>query len=71
MTNLSNLNLDELTLENFKEKTGQRFRVSKEQKLLIEAGKLTREKAFADFVSTLKTEQAKVTPLVDATNKTN
>jgi len=42
---------DELTLENFHEKTGFRFRVSNEQNERIEAGSLTREQAFAEFLA--------------------
>lgn len=39
------------TLENFTERTGRRFRISREQKTRIEAGSLTREEAFNEFIS--------------------
>lgn len=42
---------DELTLNNFHEKTGFRFRVSNEQNARIEAKTLTREQALAEFVA--------------------
>lgn len=42
---------DDLTLENFHEKTGFRFRVSNEQHERIESGQLTREAAFAEFLA--------------------
>jgi hypothetical protein len=42
---------DELTLANFHEKTGFRFRVSNEQNERIENGTLTREQAFEEFVA--------------------
>lgn len=41
----------DLTLENFHEKTGFRFRVSNEQNERIAAGTLTREQAFQDFLA--------------------
>lgn len=42
---------DELTIDNFHDKTGFRFRVSNEQKERIGAGTLTREQAFAEFLA--------------------
>jgi hypothetical protein len=42
---------DELTLANFHEKTGYRFRVNNEQNERIENGTLTREQAFAEFLA--------------------
>ena len=42
---------DELTIENFKEKTGSRFRVSQEQKARIADGTLTREGALQEFLA--------------------
>lgn len=42
---------DALTIENFHEKTGFRFRVSNEQHERIAAGTLTREQAFAEFLA--------------------
>jgi len=57
--NLSNLNLDELTLENFLKQTGQRFRVTREQKKRIDQGVLTREAAFQEFLAETKAEKAK------------
>lgn len=42
---------DELTLDNFRTRTGFRFRVSNEQNERIEAGTLTREQAFAEFLA--------------------
>jgi hypothetical protein len=38
--------MEELTLDNFLERTGLRFRVSNEQRAAIKAGTLTREAAF-------------------------
>ncbi len=43
--------MDDLTLDNFFARTGFRFRVSKEQRQRIEAGTLTREQAFEEFLS--------------------
>lgn len=43
--------MSDLTIDNFNERTGFRFRISREQKLRIEAGTLTREAAFAEFLS--------------------
>jgi len=43
--------MNDLTLENFHEKTGFRFRVSNEQFARIEAGTFTREQAFAEFIA--------------------
>lgn len=42
---------DDLTIENFHSKTGFRFRVNNEQNERIEAGTLTREQAFAEFLA--------------------
>ena len=42
---------DDLTVENFTERTGRRFRVSREQHARIKAGTLTREEAFNEFLS--------------------
>lgn len=39
-----------LTLDNFTEQTGFRFRISHEQKARITAGTLTREQAFEEFI---------------------
>ena len=41
---------EQLTIENFTEKTGFRFRVSKEQAARIGDGQLTREQAFTEFI---------------------
>lgn len=41
----------DLTIENFTERTGFRFRVSQEQKQRIAAGSLTREGAFQEFLT--------------------
>jgi hypothetical protein len=41
---------DELTLANFREKTGYRFRVNEEQKQKIKDGQLTREQAFQEWL---------------------
>jgi len=43
--------MDDLTLENFQEKTGFRFRVNNEQHERIANGTLTREQAFAEFLA--------------------
>lgn len=40
----------DLTLDNFTERTGFRFRISRDQKARIAAGTLTREDAFAEFL---------------------
>lgn len=45
------MSMDDLTLENFHEKTGFRFRVNNEQRERIENGTLTREQAFAEFLA--------------------
>lgn len=50
---------DELTIENFHAKTGFRFRVSNEQFERIEAGTLTREAAFAEFLASGGVEKLK------------
>ena len=42
--------MNDLTLDNFTEKTGFRFRISREQKARIDAGTLTREAAFKEFL---------------------
>lgn len=42
--------MEEITLKNFFQQTGRRFRPSPEQRQLIEAGQLTREQAFDDFL---------------------
>jgi len=42
---------DNLTLENYTQVTGRRFRVSRDQKARIEAGTLTREGAFQEFLA--------------------
>lgn len=41
----------ELTLENFRERTGFRFRINSSQHERIKAGTLTREQALAEFVA--------------------
>ncbi|MCV0439834.1 MAG: hypothetical protein K5880_14495 [Hydrogenophaga sp.] len=41
----------DLTIENFTERTGFRFRISRDQKALIDDGQLTREQAFAEFLA--------------------
>lgn len=41
----------DITLENYTEITGRRFRVSNDQKNRIEAGELTREEAFQEFIN--------------------
>ncbi len=41
----------DLTTENFTERTGFRFRISQEQKDRIDAGTLTREGAFQEFLA--------------------
>lgn len=41
----------DLTIDNFTERTGFRFRVSREQKARIAAGTLTREGAFSEFLA--------------------
>lgn len=42
---------EQLTLSNFTEKTGLRFRITKAQKARIDAGEMTRDDAFAEFVA--------------------
>lgn len=42
--------MQDLTLDNFTERTGFRFRISRDQKALIDAGSLTREAAFTEFL---------------------
>jgi len=42
--------MNDLTLNNFTERTGFRFRISKEQKARMDAGTLTREQAFQEFL---------------------
>ena len=42
---------DDLTIDNFHARTGFRFRVSNEQFERIQAGTLTREQAFAEFLA--------------------
>jgi len=41
----------DLTIDNFTERTGFRFRISREQKGRIAAGTLTREGAFGEFLA--------------------
>ena len=43
-------NMQDLTLDNFTERTGFRFRISRDQKARIDAGSLTREGAFLEFL---------------------
>ena len=57
----TNLNLDELTLENFKEKTGRRFRMSKDQMKRHIANTLTREEAFKEYLTLLKNKLLQTT----------
>ncbi len=45
------MNTQQLTIENFTEQTGFRFRASKEQAAQIKSGTLTREQAFSDFLN--------------------
>lgn len=40
----------DITLDNFTERTGMRFRISREQRDRIHAGELTREGAFQEFL---------------------
>jgi hypothetical protein len=49
---------ENLTLENFYEKTGLRFKVTKEQQARISAGELTREQALQEFVNSSALEKA-------------
>ena len=42
--------MQDLTLDNFTERTGFRFRISREQKSRIDVGSLTREGAFQEFL---------------------
>jgi len=42
--------MNDLTIDNFKEKTGKRFRITSEQKIRIANGSLTREQAFQEFL---------------------
>ena len=46
--------VDQLTIQNFREVTGHRFRVTTEQQNRINAKTLTREQAFAEFIAELK-----------------
>lgn len=41
----------DLTIDNFTERTGFRFRISRDQKAAIDANTLTREQAFAQFLA--------------------
>lgn len=45
-----NTSTSDLTLENFTEKTGFRFRISREQQAKINDKSLTREEAFREFL---------------------
>ncbi len=47
------VDLSQLTLNNFRELTGHRFRVTTEQQNRIKAGTLTREQAFVEFMAEL------------------
>lgn len=47
---------DQLTLDNFRTLTGRRFRITTEQKNRVDAGTLTREAAFVEFIEQLKQE---------------
>lgn len=44
-------NTENLTIDNFTNQTGFRFRVSRDQKARIDAGEITREQAFQEFLS--------------------
>jgi len=46
-----NVSTMDLTIDNFTERTGFRFRISRDQKTAIDAGELTREQAFAQFMA--------------------
>jgi hypothetical protein len=48
------INIETLTMDNFRSLTGRRFRVTTEQQNRIKAGTLTREQAFAEFIADLK-----------------
>lgn len=50
------VNVNELTLDNFRAITGKRFRMTKEQFARSKAGQLTREQAFEELKATLKQE---------------
>lgn len=62
------LNMNDITLENFTEKTGRRFRVSRDQKQRIDNGELTREQAFQEFIDNggLEKPQAQVQDIPDS-----
>lgn len=47
---LSTLEDPSLSLENFQERTGLRFRVSKDQSRRLSSGEMTREEAFREFL---------------------
>lgn len=47
------VSLGELTLDNFREKTGRRFRMTKQQKARFDNNEITREDAFNEFISQL------------------
>jgi hypothetical protein len=46
-----------LTLANFKERTGRRFRLNRERTQLVESQVITREEAFAQTVAERRAEQ--------------
>ena len=46
-----NVSTMDLTIDNFTERTGFRFRISRDQKAAIDANTLTREQAFAQFMA--------------------
>jgi len=54
---------EELTLENYSERTGRRFRVNREQAERIKAGSLTREEAFQEFLANGGTPSTDSTPI--------
>lgn len=51
----------DLTLTNFREKTGRRFRLNRERTQLVESKVITREEAFAQTVLERRTEQQQET----------
>ena len=54
---------EELTLDNFTERTGRRFRVSREQNARIKAGSLTRQGAFEEFMANGGTNSSESNPI--------
>ena len=54
---------ENLTFENFKQETGFRFRIKREQKERIDAGDLTREGAFQEFLESGGLERLQGRPI--------